>query len=256
MKRHLAIVLLLVLSMGAGCMTASDIGSDLDFGLGFGEGTDQTNTTYDWNTSADATLTLESDQYQSVYKLEDEQLELYTHGLFGTERSLDVRAVKYRYPNGTVVTTDHPELSVETSNDRTTIKAPGDDGTVAFAADKRPKSLSTPVFLDSDDSSYEIILPPNMDIDVPIISTANPGGYETTSEDGRVHVVWDSLDASSVSVRYYLIRDLYIFGAILGIGLLGSLAGVGYYVLQIRRLKRLRQRIEIDADIDSGNDQQ
>ncbi|UPM41794.1 DUF5803 family protein [Halocatena salina] len=253
MKRHLAIVSLVVLSMGAGCMGMTS--PDLGFGLGVGD-QDQTNTTYDWNTSTNATLTLQSDKYQSVYELGNDKLELYTHGPVGSERALDVRAVKYRYPNETVVTTDHSDLSVDKSNSRTVIQAPSDDGQIAFVTDKRPKSVTTPVFLESDDPSYEIVLPPNMDIDVPILGTASPGGYETNTEDGRVHIVWDAVSGSSVSVQYYLVRDLYIFGAVLGIGLLGGLAGVGYYLLQIRQLKQLRQRIEVDADIDTGNDQQ
>lgn len=241
--------------MSAGCMSLSNGGSDLDFGLGFGEQADQTNTSYDWNTSADATLTLEPEQYQSVYKLKNDQLELYTHGPVGGEESLDVRAVKYRYPNDTVVTTDHPDLSVETSDKRTVIQTPRDNGTVAFVTDKRPKSLSTPVFLKSDGPSYEVVLPPNMGVDMPIVGTVNPGGYETTTEDGHVHVVWKSVDGNNISVQYYLTRDLYILGAVLGLGLVGGLVGVGYYLFQIRRLKELRERIEIDADIDTGNDQ-
>lgn len=253
MKRHLAIVSLLILSMSAGCMTASDVGSDLDLGLGFGEQSDQTNSSYDWNTSANATLTVASNQYSSVYELEKKKLKLYTHGPVGSEQPLNVRAVKYRYPNETVVTTDHPDLSVKKSNKRTTLNAPSDNGKIAFVTDKRPKSISIPVFLDSKDSAYEIILPQNMDVDVPIIGTVSPGGYKTTTEDGRVHIVWDSIDANAVSVQYYLTRDLYIFSAVLVLGLIAGLAGAGYYIFQIRRLKRLRQRIEINADIDTGN---
>ncbi|RRJ33138.1 DUF5803 family protein [Halocatena pleomorpha] len=227
-----------------------------DLGFGLGEQTDSENITYDWNTSTNATLTLQSEQYQSVYDLENDKLELYTHGPLGSERTLDVRAVKYRYSNETVVTTDHPDLSVEKSNSRTIVQAPNGDGQIAFVTDKSPKSITTPVFLESDKPSYEIVLPRNMDIAAPIIGTASPGGYETSTEDGRVHIVWDAVSSSSVSVRYYLVRDLYILGAVLGIGLLGGLAGVGYYLFQIRRLKRLRQRMEVDADIDTGNDQQ
>lgn len=256
MKRRLALISLLVLSVSAGCMTTTNAGSDLDLGLGFGEQTDQANASYDWNTSADATLTLESEQYQSVYELKNKQLELYTHGPVGTEQSLDVRAVKYRYPNGTVVTTDHPDLSVEQSDDRTVIQAPKDNGSVAFVTDKRPKSLSTPVFLESDDPSYEVILPANMDVDIPIVGTARPRDHETTTEDGRVHVVWESVGSNNISIQYYLTRDLYIFGALLGLGFVGGLIGVGYYLLQIRRLKELRKRIEVNADIDTGNDHQ
>lgn len=253
MKRRLAIVCLLVLSVSAGCMTPSDVGSNLDLGLGLGEQADQ-NTTYDWNTSANATLTLESNQYHSVYELEKKQLKLYTHGIFGSERSLNVRAVKYRYPNGTIITTDNSDLSVDKSNDQTVLKAPSGDGKIAFTTDKRPKTLSMPVFLETKNPSYEIILPQNMSVDIPVVSSVKPGGYETTTEDGRVHIVWKSLEANSIAIRYYLTRDLYIFGAVLGLGLIGGLIGVGYYLFQIRRLKRLRKQIEIEGDIDTGND--
>lgn len=246
MKRKLALVCLVVLSVSAGCTSVSE--------FGFGSGGDDTSVTYDWDTNADATLTVQSKQYHSVYKLDSKKLKLYTHGSLGREQALGVRGVKYRYPNGTIITTEHPDLSVEKSGSRTIVRAPRADGQIAFVTDKRSKSITTPVFLKSsekDSPSYEVILPPDTGVDVPIVGTVRPHGFETKSIDGRVHIVWDSIKSDSISVQYYLIRDLYIFGALAGLVLICGLVGVSYYLLAIRRLKRLRQQIE--TDVNTGN---
>lgn len=254
MKRKLALVCLVALSVSAGCTSLVDDGVGSDLGLGLGGGGDDTTVNYNWTTSADATLTIEAKQYRSVYKLDTKQLKLYTHGSLGREQALGVRGVKYRYPNGTIITTEHPDLSVEKSGDRTIVRAPKADGRIAFVTDKRSKSISTPVFLKSDNKkpSYEVILPPNTGVDVPIVGTVKPSGFETSTIDGRVHIVWDSVKSNSVNVQYYLTRDLYIFGSIAGLVVVCGLIGMSYYMLAIRRLKRLRQQIE--TDLDTGND--
>lgn len=246
MKRHVAIIACLVfLTASAGC--TGMLG--LDLGLGGGEVAKSENTQYNWNTSADATLTLDSDTYRSVYKLDKRKISVYKRSL-GQDRPVELGAVKYRYPNETVITPDEKKsFSIDKSQKRTTIHVPSSDGRVAFVAEKSSKSITTPVFLDSGGNngpSYEVILPPNTGASVPLLSNIRPNNHETKSIDGQIHITWGSVGADTISARYYLQRDLLIFGGITGLLTVGGAIGAVYYLVQIRKLKQLRKRVGFD----------
>lgn len=229
------------------------IGADQD--LSVKPGTVQ----YDWNTSTDVTLNLSSDQYRSVYKLNQRQIEVYTHGSLASEEPLDVAALKYRYPNGTVITTDADKSDsfyVKESDKRTTIHVPAPDGKIAFIASKSPKSIGKPVFVDTEkkgNRSYEVILPPETGASIPLLSNIRPGGYETTETNNRVHITWDAVESESISIRYYLQRDLLIFGGMGAILAVVGVFGLAYYLFQIRKLTQLRKEIGLDVETDDEN---
>lgn len=247
MKRHFAIIACLVfLTASAGCTGVFG----LDLGLGGGELAKSENTHYNWNTSADATLRLDTNEYRSVYKLDQRKLAVYTRDTFGQERSVELGAVKYRYPNGTVITPSEKEsFSIDKKQKQTTINVPSSDGRVAFVAEKSGRSIRTPVFLESgenDGPSYEVILPPNTDVSLPLLASVRPNNHETKSIDGRIHITWESVESDSISARYYLQQDLLIFGGITGLLTVGGVIGAVYYLVQIRRLKQLRKRVGFD----------
>jgi hypothetical protein len=249
LRQFAAIGLLVLLSASAGCtgMFGMDIGGGQDLSV------NPSTVEYDWNTSADVTLNLSDDQYRSVYKLTKRQLEVYTHGSLGSEQPLDTAALKYQYPNGTVITldaSDSDSFYVKESQKRTTIHTPAPKGKVAFITSKSGKSVSKPVFVDTKkhNRSYEIVLPPSTGASIPFLSNVRPDGYETTEIHNRVHITWDSIGAKNVSVRYYLDRDLLIFGGIAAILTVVGLFGAGYYLVQIRKLTRLRKDIGLDVE--------
>ena len=84
----------------------------------------------------------------------------------------------------------------------------------------------------------------------------SPGNYETERDaQGRVHVVWaEPVTADTVSIRFYLQRDLYIFGGI--VALVGAVGGGGlfYYRRQIDRLRQQRLEMGIDVEIDDDDE--
>lgn len=253
MKRHrirqvVAIGLLVLLSAGAGCT-----GTGM-FGLGGqDQSADPSKIQYDWNTSADVTLNLSADQYRSVYSLNQSQLKVYTHGTLGIKEPLDMRALKYRYPNGTVITLDEDtsdSFFVEEAAKQTVIHVPKSGGKVAFITGKSTRSITVPVFIETgkNGTSYEVIIPPDTGVSVPLLSSVRPGGYETKTINNRVHITWDSVESSSVSVRYYLQRDLLIFGSIAAVLTVAGLLGAGYYAVQIRRLTQLRKKVGLDME--------
>ena len=98
MRRRLVLALgLLVLVVLAGCSSP--------FG---GGGPDETqlnrNANYDWDTNATATYNVTKTQFSGIIAVENEShIELWQRDELGTEEPLDVAALRFRHPNGTVV---------------------------------------------------------------------------------------------------------------------------------------------------------
>jgi uncharacterized protein HemX len=55
-------------------------------------------------------------------------------------------------------------------------------------------------------------------------------------------------------VRYYLQRDLYLFGGLLALMLVVGAGGAGYYYLQIRETVRRREEVGLDVDVEDDRD--
>ncbi|WP_132060538.1 DUF5803 family protein [Halorussus amylolyticus] len=234
---------LALLAVSAGCMGGM---------FGSGEFSDEQlsqDAEYDWDTSTDVTINVTSDEYRIVYDLSNRsEIRTFQRAALGEEDPVEVSAVQFRYPNGTVVTADR--LDVEKQDSRTVIRTPSDDGKLAYSAPHRGKTFTMPAPVEG---SYEVILPRGMRVGTFLLSQVRPGDYVTDQRDGRVHITWTDMTADTVTVRYYLERDRTIFLAVIVGAVFVGLFGLAYYRLQIRRLERERE--ELGLNVDTGDDE-
>ncbi|WP_158056707.1 DUF5803 family protein [Halorussus halophilus] len=199
---------------------------------------------YDWNTSSDVTINISGDQYQAVYNVSNRtQLGVYEFESLGGKRPVEIAAVQFQYPNGTVVGAE--KIEVEKKDSRTIVHTPAKNGKLAYSAPHRGKSFSMPAYVEG---SYEVVLPRGMRVDNFLLSHVRPDDYQTTDPPERVHITWDDVSAKSINVQYYLARDLTILAGIVGVGVLLALLGLGYFRLQIRELERKREEMGLNVD--------
>jgi len=204
------------------------------------------NVSYEWDVDANATINVTRDQYTSVYRVQNQStIELYGRDALGTESPLEIRGLKFQFPNGTVrnVSTENVSLTRK----RAEIEVPARDGKVAFTSPRRGKEFNSPTFTSG---TYEVTLPPNARVGVPILAQVSPRDYTTSVEDDRVTIRWENVESRSISVRYYLQRDLLIFGSLIGILVLAGAVGALYYLRQIRSLERRREEVGLDIEDD------
>ncbi|WP_254838269.1 DUF5803 family protein [Natronomonas marina] len=271
-RRLLAAAAFLVLVGLAGCVTpfGGDAASPSDLSQ---------DATYEFDTDRDAYIVVNENNYTAVYNVSkadsNESIALYTTDSLTVEQPLAIRALQFRYanesrfPNGTVVRYErnatgprrvYPNgendsvdtLTVNTTNKRTKIDLPAEEGQLAFTVSKSGKELAIrpPV-----NGSFELVLPPNTDASLPLLSQVRPpnDGRETVGD--RVHLTWEELDTSVLVVRWYLNRDVWLFGGLAAVALLVGLVGTGYYYLQVQQAKKRRQTEGIDVDYeDDGRD--
>jgi len=253
MKRRVLVVCgLAVLVFLAGC----------SFGGGGGEiSQDQLleEAEYDWDTNATTTYTLitgetfslSSPEYSAVIELTNQTtLEVYRESTFGGDSSLGVEALQFRFTNGTVVNATHANLTAVEGSDETEIQLPASNGTVAFRATRSGRSWSTPVYAEG---SHEVTLPNGTRVGIPLLSSVDPGGYDGTVEDSRQTIYWDEIEDGSISIRFYLLRDLYIFFGIIGLSLLLGVGGLLYYLRKIRQAKKKREDVGLDVEVDDDD---
>jgi hypothetical protein len=204
------------------------------------------NATYEWDTSADVTLNVTSGEYHAIYDFSNRsQLDVHQVESLGEEQPVEVAAVQFRYPNGTVVKLDQGH--VEKKNSKTVITPPADTGKLAYTASHRGKSFTQPVYVEG---SYEVVLPPGMRVGNFLLSQVRPDADRTelVAETGRVHIHWAEVTTDSIVVRYYLARDLTIFAGLIAVGVVVAILGLAYYRLQIRQLEREREEMGLDVD--------
>jgi hypothetical protein len=209
---------------------------------------------YVWDNEVNAHITItENARFQAVYRLDDERMELFRRDGFGGRNAIPVSAVRYRYPNGTVIT--GTELvarggSINRSRERVSVVLPDDapsdgGGRLAFTSSSTPKRFSLPTFVNG---SYAVVLPPNRRVEVFPFGTVNPRGYEVETDGDRRIIRWDGVEADSVSVQFYLQRDLLIFGgAAAGLTVVG-IAGALYYKRRIDELRERREELGLDVE--------
>ncbi|WP_459193996.1 DUF5803 family protein [Halosimplex sp. J119] len=250
MRRRLvpALALLVLLVALAGC--ASPFG---------GGGPDQTelnrNASYDWNTNATTTYNVSKGQFAGIITVENEShIELYQRDELGTEEPLDIASLRFRFPNGTVVApANRSNLGVEHGQSRANVTLPQAGGQVAFTAERpNAKRFSVPMFLESP-HSVEVTLPPQARVGVPLLSKVSPGGTTTDVPKGsdRMTVRWSEIERGPILVRYYLARDLLLFGGVGGVLTLVGIGGALYYLRQIRVLERRREEIGLDVETET-----
>lgn len=243
-RRLLAYGLVVALVSLAGCSTA------------FGPGVQRSaaNTSYDWRTpGVNASITVTGGSYKAVYDVSNQStFVVYKRDGLGRNQPLSVSALKFRYPNGTVVTTSSPGFNVTTERDRTVINLPARNGTVAFIAPTDSNRFATRTFVEG---NYSVTLPAGMRVKYVPLAKVSPSPYEThMTESGRVRITWTNVESNAVVVRYYLERDLYIFAAGIAVLVVVALAGVLYYLRQIRELERRRENVGPDVDTGDSND--
>ncbi len=236
-RRHLSLGAVLLLVFLAGC-------------TGFGDATSEEGlfkeAEYDWDTEADVTIDLGSSEYTAVYDIENRSsMAIYQRTRYGSDRPLGIEGVKFRHENGTVVNAS--DIGVSESRNRVTVDFPADQGQFAFTGSKRSKQFTLTTFVEG---SYEVALPEDHRVDNFVLATVRPRGYETTMEDDRVHIHWDSVTSRSVTVNYYLQRDLYLFAGLIVIASIAGAVGIGYVWHQIKELRVKREEMGLDLDID------
>ncbi|MFB6309076.1 MAG: DUF5803 family protein [Haloarculaceae archaeon] len=243
MKRHgLALLGLLALVALAGCSSV--------FGPSQPDPAElAANATYDWNQSVNASITVNRSSFAAVYNVTNRShLAVYRRDGLGRERSLPISALRYRYPNGTVVTVNDSSMSVDRTRSRTNVTLPGDgNGQVAFTAPRHGKEFSTPSFVAG---SHAVTLPPDARVGIPLLSQVSPPGYETAVADDRMTIRWGDVGDRSISVRYYLERDLLLFALLAAGAIIVGSGGLLYHYRQLKRAQRRRSEAGLDIEED------
>lgn len=252
MNRRLLLggLLVLALAMSAGCTGMFGSGSIDQERL-------NAPADYDWSApETDVYVDVTGEQYQAIYTVSNRSsIAVYEFAEFGEERPVDVSSVQFRYRNGTVVTVANTSaLSVERRDSRTVVSIPSEPGRLAYTAPTAGGgNVQIPTAIDG--GSYEIVLPPRMRVGNPLLGTANPGNFESEIVDDRLHMTWRDVSAERISVRYYLVRDMWIFLGLIGVVGLVGLGLIGYAWIQIRGLVKKRERLGLNVDVsddDSG----
>lgn len=237
-RRLLAVGALALLGVLAGCFGPAEIPEDDLTG----------NASYDWDANASGAYDLSRSSYETVYNVTNRStIAVNDRDALGTESPIRIRLLQFRFRNGTVVNATHGNLSATLAQRRTTIDLPARDGEVAFTASRSGKQFSIPVAVPG---PQEIRLPPGARVGVPILSQVSPGEYETTVDDGRMTVRWANESDGTLTVHYYLQRDLLLFSLLVVVGTTLGVGGSVYYLRQIRRLKRRREEFGVDAEYD------
>ena len=202
------------------------------------------NATYDWDRDADVRLNVTGGEYTVVAAVDNQSdVRLASSDGFGGRNPLPISAVQFRYPNGTTV--DAENIDVSTANSRTVVTFPEANGTFAYTASAGGRQVTIPVGFEG---SHELVLPAGMRVSFPVFGVVEPSGFEKSVEDNRVHVRWDSMDSGTISAKYYLERDLFLFGGTAGVLALVAGLGVVYYRLRIRRLEDEREQAGLDLE--------
>jgi hypothetical protein len=254
-RRHFALLSVLALVALAGCT-----------GILGPEDVDPSqlneNASYDWETETNASITLNKTSYRAVYDIPgNSSFTIYNRDDLGREKGVPVKALRFRYDNGTVISPANSSLTAQRTGSSTVIGLPNNSsGQVAYSAPRQGKSFSTPVYANG--YTYTVTLPPGRRIGIPLLSHATPGSYETETKTttNRMTVTWsEPVESRAVRVRFYLERDLYIFGGLAAIAVLIGTAGTVYYWRQLQAVRRRRKEAGIDLeeeyeDEEFGND--
>jgi hypothetical protein len=245
------------------------------------------NASYNWDTEVNASynvttdplLSFSADEYQAVITVQNQStLSIHRESLLRGDQPVAIEALQFEFPNesavnetrenvtvinrtadGPVVDARHPNLTAIEQSDETEIRLPTDNGTVGYTAEwggagglgsgPRTWRVRTPV-----EGSHNVTMPEGARTDIPLLSSTAPGGHSTSVENDRERLHWDDLSSNTISLRYYLLRDLYIFGGLLVIGITVGLGGATYYYRQIQQAREKRQEVGLDVEQDEDDD--
>lgn len=212
---------------------------------------------YNWDVNATATFDLDvsSSAYTAVVEVENQsELEIHRESWIRGDRSIGIEALQFRFANGTVVNASHRGLTAIEGSDETTIELPAGNGTVGYTASRNGKSWSVPTPVSG---THRLDLPESTRVGIPLLSRTSPSTDDSVVEDDQMTLYWDEIDrGDTIAVRYYLVRDLWLFGGLFALSMSLLVGGVTYYYRQIRRAKKKREEVglDIDYDDDTGDD--
>lgn len=264
-RRLLAAVALVVVLALAGCSTI--LGPDVEDPEALSEDAD-----YDFDTDRNASIEINRNNYTAVYDVSAKKtgdngtIELYRTDAFAIERPLELRGLQFRYPNGTVVkyvdgeqtrvypngtTEPTDELAVDSTRQRAIVHLPDDEGQLAFTAPKTGKRLTIETVVEGD---YAVALPPNTDASIPLLSQVRPAPDDRQQVGDRVELYWENVETSVLVLRWYLDRDIWLFGGLAAIASVIGAIGAVYYYFQIQQAKELREEEGLDVDYDDDRE--
>ena len=210
---------------------------------------------YDFATDANATYTIQTNgTYNAVYNITNATtVEFFQSDGLGNNQPLQLSAVQFRANDTTY---DCDDIEVETTRRKTIVTLPEANGTFAYRTGSSPKRFVTRKFIDG---SHEVILPPDRSISNPLFGSVQPGGFNTSTDaDSRVHIEWGNVRTNSISVQYYMNRDIPLFFGVVGVGALLAIGGLAYYYRLVQNLRRKREEAGLDmeeeVEDDSGRD--
>ena len=232
----LAAAALATLLLLAGCAGLGPGGGEVD------EAALAEDQAYDWNTSADVTIDIAGGDYTAVYRVDNRsRLALSRFQRLNDRRPLAVEAIAFRYPNGTVVGAE--AMGASQNRSALTVEFPTERGQFAYRVPMRGKELHLATAMAG---SYEVVIPPDTQVRYPLLGQVRPGGYETRVEDGRVHITWAEVTDDRLTVRFYLVRDLWIFAGVVVVGTVLAVVGLAYFYVQLRAFRARRQAVDLE----------
>lgn len=251
MRRTLAVLALVALVVSGGCLsliTGESVSEErLD---------EPPEQRYAWDSTTDVHITVSDHAtYQAVYNVsaaKNGRFELYHRDALGTQTALQIRALRYRYPNGTVINgsqIDDHGGTVEAKRENLIVEPPQNNGKLAFSGSSTPKRLALATFVEG---SYTVVLAEDRRVSAPLFGRISPSADDVSMVDGRVRIRWNEVQTDNVVVQYYIQRDLQIFAVAAGVLSVVGLVGLAYYRRQIQTLKRKRE--ELGLDVDTGDD--
>lgn len=209
------------------------------------------NATYDWEADADASYDLSRSAYTAVFDLENQStLRVYDRDALGVEAPVEIRGLRFQFRNGTVVNASQANLSAELQQRRTEISVPADYGRVGYTASRSGKQFSTPVVVPG---RQQITMRPGARVGIPLLSQVQPGNYSTAVTDNRMTVTWGNVTSGTLSVGFYLQRDVLLFSLLLLVTITIGGGGLIYYLRQIRQLESQREAIGLDVDTEDDD---
>lgn len=265
MNRRLLAALALALLFGlAGCTAV--FGTDVDDPEALSQ-----EATYEYDTEYDAFVTINRNNYTAVYNVsakvtgDNGTIQLWRTNALTVEQPLELSALQFRHTNGTVVRyvdgeavrihedgTREPtdSLVVDNTRRRTIVDLPAEEGQLAFTTPKNGKDVTiyTPVH-----GSYEVALPPNTDASIPLLSRVQPSNDDRREVGDRVHLQWESVETSVIAVRWYLDRDLWLFGGLAAVAGIVGVVGSVYYYRQIKRAEKRREEEGFEIEYEDGD---
>lgn len=191
---------------------------------------------------------ISNSEFRAVYDLdEQDELSLHRSNIY-SDRPLDIHSVRYWYPNGTELTGS--ELDIDQSQSSTEVRVPNGNGTLAFSGEGGRKTFSLPAYAEG---SYEVTLPEGHRTSNFLFGDVSPSGYEREIVDDRERLYWEDVD-SSISLRYYLTRNIPLFIGLVSTVVLVGGVGIAYYYREVKRLRKEREEHGLDVEVEDDSD--